>query len=36
MTAQANPIRRSFELAPERCEDLTPLVYERCSTSKID
>ena len=22
-----NPIRRSFELAAERCEDLTPLVY---------
>ena len=25
----ANPIHRSFELAAERCEDLTPLVYAR-------
>jgi hemoglobin-like flavoprotein len=25
--APANPIERSFELAAERCEDLTPLVY---------
>jgi hemoglobin-like flavoprotein len=24
-----NPIERSFELAAERCEDLTPLVYQR-------
>jgi hemoglobin-like flavoprotein len=24
-----NPIERSFELAAERCEDLTPLVYAR-------
>lgn len=24
-----NPIERSFALAAERCEDLTPLVYER-------
>lgn len=24
-----NPIRHSFELASERCEDLTPLVYRR-------
>jgi len=24
-----NPIRQSFELAAERCEDLTPLVYRR-------
>jgi len=24
-----NPILRSFELAAERCEDLTPLVYAR-------
>src|ERR1700761_215322 len=24
-----NPIEHSFELASERCEDLTPLVYER-------
>ncbi len=29
MTAPANPIHRSFELAAERCEDLTPLVYAR-------
>ena len=27
--ASANPIERSFELAAERCEDLTPLVYRR-------
>ena len=27
MTASPNPIERSFELAAERCEDLTPLVY---------
>jgi hemoglobin-like flavoprotein len=27
MTASENPIERSFELAAERCEDLTPLVY---------
>jgi hemoglobin-like flavoprotein len=25
----SNPIQRSFELAAERCADLTPLVYER-------
>ena len=25
----ANPIERSFKLAAERCEDLTPLVYRR-------
>ena len=25
----ANPIEHSFELAAERCEDLTPLVYRR-------
>ena len=24
-----HPIERSFELAAERCEDLTPLVYRR-------
>src|SRR4029077_6099203 len=24
-----NPVLRSFELAAERCEDLTPLVYAR-------
>jgi hemoglobin-like flavoprotein len=29
MTAPANPIHRSFELAAERCQDLTPLVYRR-------
>jgi hemoglobin-like flavoprotein len=29
MTAPANLIHRSFELAAERCEDLTPLVYRR-------
>jgi hemoglobin-like flavoprotein len=29
MTASANPIYRSFELAAQRCEDLTPLVYRR-------
>ncbi len=29
MTASSNPIVRSFELAAERCEDLTPLVYRR-------
>jgi hemoglobin-like flavoprotein len=29
MTSSANPIERSFEIAAERCEDLTPLVYER-------
>ena len=29
MTPAQNPIPRSFELAAERCEDLTPLVYRR-------
>jgi hemoglobin-like flavoprotein len=29
LTASSNPIERSFELAAERCEDLTPLVYRR-------
>ena len=29
MMASSNPIERSFELAAERCEDLTPLVYRR-------
>jgi hemoglobin-like flavoprotein len=29
MTVPVNLIRRSFELAAERCEDLTPLVYRR-------
>jgi hemoglobin-like flavoprotein len=27
--ASPNPIERSFEIAAERCEDLTPLVYRR-------
>ena len=27
--APSNPIHHSFELAAERCEDLTPLVYRR-------
>lgn len=27
--SSANPIEYSFELAAERCEDLTPLVYAR-------
>ena len=31
MTPPANPIQRSFEIAAERCEDLTPLVYRRLS-----
>ncbi|NOJ42637.1 globin [Bradyrhizobium australiense] len=29
MTASSNPIERSFGIAAERCEDLTPLVYRR-------
>lgn len=29
MMASENPIERSFEVAAERCQDLTPLVYER-------
>jgi len=29
MTAPTNPIQQSFEIAAERCEDLTPLVYRR-------
>ncbi len=29
MTRSDNPIQRSFEIAAERCEDLTPLVYRR-------
>lgn len=29
MTAPPNLIQHSFELAAERCEDLTPLVYRR-------
>jgi hemoglobin-like flavoprotein len=27
--SSVNPIERSFEIASRRCEDLTPLVYER-------
>jgi len=29
MIASPNPIERSFEIAAERCDDLTPLVYRR-------
>jgi hemoglobin-like flavoprotein len=29
MPTSTNPIQRSFELAAERCEDLTPAVYRR-------
>jgi hemoglobin-like flavoprotein len=29
MTAPTHPIQHSFELATERCQDLTPLVYAR-------
>jgi hemoglobin-like flavoprotein len=29
MTSPTNPIEHSFELAAERCADLTPLVYRR-------
>ena len=29
MTVPINPIQHSFELAAERCEDLTPRVYRR-------
>ena len=29
MAASPNPIQHSFELAAERCEDLTPTVYRR-------
>ncbi len=29
MTASSNLIEQSFEIAAERCEDLTPLVYRR-------
>ena len=29
MIESSNPIQRSFEIAAERCADLTPLVYER-------
>lgn len=29
MNAPSNPIENSFELAAARCDDLTPLVYQR-------
>ena len=29
MSASPNPIERSFEIAAECCDDLTPLVYRR-------
>ena len=29
MMPESNPIERSFEMAAERCEDITPLVYRR-------
>ena len=29
MIESSNPIEQSFAIAAERCEDLTPLVYER-------
>jgi hemoglobin-like flavoprotein len=29
MITPSNPIERSFEIAAERCDDLTPLVYRR-------
>jgi len=29
MMSESNPIERSFEMAAERCEDITPLVYRR-------
>jgi hemoglobin-like flavoprotein len=32
MTSESNPIERSFEIAAERCEDITPLVYRRLHT----
>jgi len=32
--SSTNPIERSFELAGERCEDLTPLVYRRLHTER--
>src|ERR1700675_443239 len=33
MMSESNPIERSFEIAAERCEDITPLVY-RCLHSE--
>ena len=32
--ASPNPIERSFEIAAERCGDLTPLVYRRLHTER--
>src|ERR1700712_4956923 len=29
MMSASNPIERSFEIAAERCEDITPLVYRQ-------
>jgi hemoglobin-like flavoprotein len=29
MMSESNPIERSFEIAAEHCEDITPLVYRR-------
>jgi hemoglobin-like flavoprotein len=34
MTASTDLIERSFELAAERCGDLTPLVYRRLHTER--
>jgi hemoglobin-like flavoprotein len=34
MIASPNPILRSFEIAAERCEDLTPLVYRRLHSER--
>ena len=36
MTAPPNPIERSFEIAAERCEDLTPLVYRRLHAEHLE
>jgi hemoglobin-like flavoprotein len=32
MMSESNPIERSFEIAAQRCEDITPLVYRRLHT----
>src|SRR6195952_1321884 len=29
MMSESNPIERSFGIAADRCEDITPLVYQR-------
>ena len=34
MAASGNSIERSFELAAERCDDLTPLVYRRLHAAR--